>query len=179
MAEGGGDHGRHPQGQVTPGGQGSVIGTFLRALLLAVLINGTLSRSVPGVWQRVILGCVVPAAVQIGILRRREQQASGDRLSKAAIKERGNNRVIERNAEEDLKTRVSWLYYVEGMTQDEVARRVGLTRARVLRILAQARSDGTVQIRVTTKLTRCIELERRLERNLEPDARHHRAAPRE
>ncbi len=65
--------------------------------------------------------------------------------------------------DDDLKTRVAWLYYVEGMTQDEVAQRVGLTRARVLRMLANARGDGTVQIRVTTKLTRCIELERKLE----------------
>ncbi|MCA8878380.1 MAG: sugar-binding transcriptional regulator [Rhodobacteraceae bacterium] len=52
---------------------------------------------------------------------------------------------------------------MEGMTQDEVAQVVGLSRARVLRILANARSDGTVQIRVTTKLSRCVHLERRLE----------------
>jgi len=64
---------------------------------------------------------------------------------------------------EDLKTRVAWLYYVEGMTQDEVAQQVGLNRARVLRILANARNDGTVQIRVTTKLSECVELERKLE----------------
>ena len=72
----------------------------------------------------------------------------------------------EHTVDEDLKTRVAWLYYVEGMTQDEVAQRVGLTRARVLRMLANARGDGTVQIRVTTKLTRCIELEQRLEKEL-------------
>lgn len=64
---------------------------------------------------------------------------------------------------DDLKTRIAWLYYVEGMTQDEVAQSVGLTRARVLRILANARGDGSVQIRVTTKLSGCVELERRLE----------------
>ena len=75
----------------------------------------------------------------------------------------------ENHTDEDLKTRVAWLYYAEGMTQDEVAQRVGTTRARVLRILANSRNDGTVQIRVTTKLTRCIELERHLEKtwNLE------------
>lgn len=70
----------------------------------------------------------------------------------------------ENVVEDDLKTRVAWFYYVEGMTQDEVAQRVGLTRARVLRILANARADGTVQIRVTTKLTRCVELERAMEK---------------
>lgn len=64
---------------------------------------------------------------------------------------------------EDLKTRIAWLYFVEGMTQDEIAQAVGLNRSRVLRILAAARADGTVQVRVTTRLSRCIELERILE----------------
>jgi len=75
----------------------------------------------------------------------------------------GKRRMSEGGIDEDLKTRVAWLYYVEGMTQDEVAQKVGLTRARVLRILANARNDGTVQIRVTSRLSLCIELERQLE----------------
>ena len=64
---------------------------------------------------------------------------------------------------DDVKTRIAWLYYVEGKTQDEVASLVGMNRSRVLRILAAARQDGTVQIRVTTRLSHCVELERRLE----------------
>lgn len=64
---------------------------------------------------------------------------------------------------DDVKTRIAWLYYVEGMTQDEVANLVGMNRSRVLRILAAARQDGTVQIRVTTRMSRCVELERQLE----------------
>lgn len=64
---------------------------------------------------------------------------------------------------EDLKTRIAWLYYMEGLTQDEVASKVGINRSRVLRILSAARQDGTVQIRVTTKLSHCVELERALE----------------
>lgn len=64
---------------------------------------------------------------------------------------------------DDLKTRIAWLYHVEGMTQDEVADIVGLSRTRVLRILAAARNDGTVQIRVTSRVSQCVELERRLE----------------
>lgn len=57
---------------------------------------------------------------------------------------------------DDVKTRIAWLYHVEGMTQDEVANLVGMNRSRVLRILAAARQDGTVQIRVTTRLCRCV-----------------------
>ena len=72
--------------------------------------------------------------------------------------------VIAQDVSEDVKTRVAWLYYVEGLTQDEVASKVGLNRSRVLRILSAARLDGTVQIRVTTRLSHCVELERALEK---------------
>jgi DNA-binding transcriptional regulator LsrR (DeoR family) len=73
-------------------------------------------------------------------------------------------RMAEGEVGEDLKTRVAWLYYMEGMTQDEVAQAVGMTRVRVLRLLANARTDGSVQIRVTTRLSECVRLERRLEK---------------
>jgi DNA-binding transcriptional regulator LsrR (DeoR family) len=63
---------------------------------------------------------------------------------------------------EHTRTRVAWLYYVEGRTQDEIVTLTGLNRSRVLRILAAARQDGTVQIRVTANLSNCIALERAL-----------------
>ena len=64
----------------------------------------------------------------------------------------------------DIRTRAAWLYFMEGMTQDSVAQTLGITRARVLRMLQTAREDGTVQIRVTAPLRQCVELERKLER---------------
>ena len=42
---------------------------------------------------------------------------------------------------EDMATRIAWLYDVEGLTQDEVANKVGLNRSRVLRILSATRQD--------------------------------------
>ena len=39
----------------------------------------------------------------------------------------------------DLKTKIAWLYFVEGMTPDEISRTLGLSRSRVLRILATSR----------------------------------------
>lgn len=62
-------------------------------------------------------------------------------------------------ASDHTKTRVAWLYYVEGMTQDEIVNHTGLKRSRVLRILAASRQDGTVQVRVTNNLSKCVELE--------------------
>jgi len=67
------------------------------------------------------------------------------------------------DSQEHIKTRVAWLYYVEGKTQDEIVSLTGLSRSRVLRILAASRKDGTVQIRVANNLAKCVELERALE----------------
>jgi DNA-binding transcriptional regulator LsrR (DeoR family) len=64
---------------------------------------------------------------------------------------------------EHIKTRIAWLYYVEGKTQDEIVALSGLSRSRVLRILAASRRDGTVQIRVANNISKCVELERALE----------------
>ncbi len=66
--------------------------------------------------------------------------------------------------EADVRTRAAWLYYMEGLTQDAVAQTLGMTRARVLRMLASCREDGTVQITVTSPLTRCVTLERQIEK---------------
>lgn len=65
--------------------------------------------------------------------------------------------------EQNLKTRVAWLYHMEGLTQEAIAEKLEISRARVLKILAQCRQDGTVQIRVTSRLSTCVALERRLE----------------
>lgn len=53
------------------GGQGSIVGTVLGALLLAVLANGTVLLNVSGFWQRIIVGCVVLVAILVDLLRRR------------------------------------------------------------------------------------------------------------
>lgn len=64
--------------------------------------------------------------------------------------------------DQQIATRAAWLYYVEGLTQDQIARRLGLNRIRVNRILAQARESGIVQIRINGRLTDCVALEARL-----------------
>jgi ribose transport system permease protein len=53
------------------GGEGSVVGTVLGAVLLTVLQNGTVLLNVSGYWQRVIIGSVVLAAVLVDLFRRK------------------------------------------------------------------------------------------------------------
>ncbi len=53
------------------GGQGTIVGTVLGALLMAVLANGIVLLNVSGYWERVIIGGVVLVAVLVDLLRRR------------------------------------------------------------------------------------------------------------
>lgn len=70
-----------------------------------------------------------------------------------------------------LRTRVAWLYYMENLTQGEIAERLGFTRARVNRTLGEARESGLVRITLNSRFADCVALERRLkDRNLLRDA---------
>ena len=53
------------------GGKGSIIGTVIGALVMAVLTNGLRIISVPQEWQSVAVGVVILVAVYLDMLRRR------------------------------------------------------------------------------------------------------------
>jgi ribose transport system permease protein len=55
------------------GGQGSILGTVIGALIMSVLTNGLRILSVPQEWQTVIVGLVVILAVYADRLRRRRK----------------------------------------------------------------------------------------------------------
>ncbi len=67
-------------------------------------------------------------------------------------------------SDEQRRTRIAWLYHVEGKTQGEIALRLGVSRVKVNRELALCRESGMVQIRINGRLASCVALERRLER---------------
>lgn len=64
--------------------------------------------------------------------------------------------------EAQTQVRAAWLYYVEGLTQAEIAERLTMTRLRVNRLLAEARSSGLVNITINSRLESCVRLERAL-----------------
>jgi DNA-binding transcriptional regulator LsrR (DeoR family) len=65
--------------------------------------------------------------------------------------------------DEQRRTRIAWLYYVEGRTQGEIGEMLGLNRVKVNRELALSRETGLVQIRINGRLASCVALERRLQ----------------
>jgi ribose transport system permease protein len=53
------------------GGRGSIAGTVVGSLIVAVLTNGLRVTAVPQEWQAVVVGCVILVAVYVDMLRRR------------------------------------------------------------------------------------------------------------
>jgi lsr operon transcriptional repressor len=60
------------------------------------------------------------------------------------------------------QVRAAWLYYMEGLTQAEIADRLKMTRLRVNRLLVEARGNGLVNITINSRLEGCVRLERAL-----------------
>ena len=65
-------------------------------------------------------------------------------------------------AAEQRRARIAWYYFVGGLTQQEISDRLGLTRARVNRILASCRTDGMVRVDIRSPYARAVELEQAL-----------------
>jgi DNA-binding transcriptional regulator LsrR (DeoR family) len=61
-----------------------------------------------------------------------------------------NNSSVDQIPQEELRliTRAAWLYYMQGMTQTEVAEELNCSRIKVSRLIARARSLGIVDIRI-------------------------------
>ena len=80
------------------------------------------------------------------------------------MKKIGIGRELRSGSGDEALARVAHLYYILGMTQAEVASRIGITRFKVNRMLAQARELGMVRIEINVPSVGRLDLERRLER---------------
>lgn len=57
-----------------------------------------------------------------------------------------------------LRLRAAWLYHAHGLTQNEVAERLGIGRSTVIRLLEEAKSRGEVQVWIDEGAPELIEL---------------------
>ncbi|MGP1397281.1 MAG: sugar-binding transcriptional regulator [Inquilinaceae bacterium] len=58
----------------------------------------------------------------------------------------------------DEAARAGWLYYVAGNTQDQIARKLGVSRQSAQRLVSLAISERLVKVRVDHPIARCMEL---------------------
>lgn len=61
--------------------------------------------------------------------------------------------------EADLAARAAWLHFSGGMTQGDVARRLGVSSVKAHRLIARAMREGLVHIVVEADVSECIGLE--------------------
>ncbi|MGJ3263906.1 MAG: sugar-binding transcriptional regulator [Salinarimonas sp.] len=69
-----------------------------------------------------------------------------------------------REAEESLAIRAAWLHYAGGLTQAEVAKRLGVTGVKAHRLIMRANEAGLVKVRIDGDVAECVALEDRLSR---------------
>lgn len=62
----------------------------------------------------------------------------------------------------DLAARAAWLSFVGGLTQDQIAAELGISRQRVQRLVARAAAEGLIRVRIDHPIAECLELERAL-----------------
>lgn len=58
----------------------------------------------------------------------------------------------------DDAARAGWLYYVAGNTQDEIARKLGVSRQSAQRLVAMAVSEKLIKVRLDHPIARCMDL---------------------
>ena len=83
-------------------------------------------------------------------------EKSPSRKSRPPAPERGAGR-IARN-----RMRIAWMYYVEGLTQNEIADRLGIGRVTVVRNINEAIKQREVKIWIEGEVSECFELETEL-----------------
>lgn len=62
----------------------------------------------------------------------------------------------------DDAARAGWLYYVGGMTQDQIARELGVSRQRAQRLVSRAMAEGLIHVRLNHRISACMDLEQAL-----------------
>ena len=62
----------------------------------------------------------------------------------------------------DAAVWAAWLYYVDELTQKEIADRLGTSRVTVIKLLAEARERGLVKIEIDTAIASDVELSRQM-----------------
>ena len=59
----------------------------------------------------------------------------------------------------DEAARAGWLSYVGGMTQDQIAAELGISRQRAQRLVSRAMAEGLIHVRLHHRIGACMDLE--------------------
>lgn len=64
-----------------------------------------------------------------------------------------------RDDDASMAARAAWMYYAGGLTQSEVARRLGLSSLKAHRLITRANAEGLVKVHIDADVSECVALE--------------------
>jgi DNA-binding transcriptional regulator LsrR (DeoR family) len=64
----------------------------------------------------------------------------------------------------DDAARAGWMYYVAGLTQDQIAQELGVSRQRAQRLVSRAIAERLIRVRLEHRVSGCLDLEAALMR---------------
>jgi DNA-binding transcriptional regulator LsrR (DeoR family) len=59
----------------------------------------------------------------------------------------------------ELMTRIAWLHYMEGLTQNEIGQQLKLSQPKVARLIDKAQKNGIIKISIESPLSNCLKIE--------------------
>ncbi len=69
---------------------------------------------------------------------------------------------VRRDTDGSLAIRAAWLHYAGGLTQAEVAKRLGIASVKAHRLIMRATQEGAVKVVIDGEIAECVELEHAL-----------------
>ncbi len=66
------------------------------------------------------------------------------------------------DTDDTLAVRAAWLHYAGGLTQSDVAKRLGVPSVKAHRLIAKAVAEGVVKVTIDGDIVECVALENRL-----------------
>ena len=63
------------------------------------------------------------------------------------------------NYEEELMIKIAWYYYIENLTQQEIAKILGINRIKILRLLDKAKENGLITFQIRNNNAKRFDME--------------------
>lgn len=63
------------------------------------------------------------------------------------------------NYEEELMIKIAWYYYIENLTQQEIAKILGINRIKILRLLDKAKENGLINFQIRNSSAKRLNME--------------------
>lgn len=72
------------------------------------------------------------------------------------------NHSVDKDYKRAILSKAVWMYYIEGMTQKDIAKSLGTTRLKVIKMLEEARNKNLIQFHIPVLDREKIELEQKI-----------------